>query len=119
MATQVIPENIQKSMRQRLKLLRESKKLAKTEVGAAEATTIRNWEDKDISSAKLSALFGLSQVYGMDFLDFMNYLFAAEGLNILDPGQQYYSALPEEYKVVATDMMRSLHSLSTKSKLAG
>lgn len=113
-----IPEEIQKPIRQRLQLLREAKKISKAEVEVVYASTLYGWEEEDLSSIKLSALAKLGNRYGMDFVSFIQYLFAADGLNILDPAQQYYAALPEEYKATATDMMRSLHSLSTKSKLA-
>ncbi len=113
----VVEEEIQKDVRTRLKLARESVRMTQVDVEIVSSGTIRRFEEEDISTLKIGTLLAIGQKYGMAPKEFLCYLFdIGNTLDILDPARQYLNSLPEDLKPLATDVLKAVsdHALQQK-----
>lgn len=110
-----IPEEHQKDMRKRLRMLRESRDIQKIEVKTLTAGTLVNYEEHDISSARVGDLFKLAEEYGVEPQDLITYLFGESYEIDLTPYQRrlrsmeaYLTSLDEAHQELAVDLIQRL-----------
>lgn len=66
-----IPEGVQEPMRRRVRMLRQSRGLAKGEIPHLHASTINKIENIDIAALRLGDIYGLAEVFGVSFKDML------------------------------------------------
>ena len=69
-----IPESLQKKMRKKMAMLRESRRIFKTEIKTVSASSLMAYENQDISRLRLGDLYGLATEYGVTFDEILDLL---------------------------------------------
>lgn len=111
-----IPKDHQKEMRLRLRMLRESRGIQKTEVTTISAGSLVKYEEHDLSSARIGDLYALAKEYGVEPQELMVYLFAEGDYDPdLTPTQRrvrrleaYLSSLDELHQELAVDLVQRI-----------
>lgn len=79
----VVPDDIQTVLRERLKMIRLSRRKHISGMVFPHTSTYRNFELHDISTMQLRHLYFVAEHWGLDFFDLVNALFNAEGAETL------------------------------------
>ena len=69
-----IPESLQKKMRKKMAMLRESRRIFETEIKTVSASSLMAYENQDISRLRLGDLYGLATEYGVTFDEILDLL---------------------------------------------
>jgi hypothetical protein len=118
-AGDTIPEDAQKPLRTKLRILRESRGLSKTQAPYAAPSTLSCWENHDISSMRFSAVYRLAEFMGWTFAE--TFAFFADDNDAPSPADEttkrlqiIFRNLPTEYKEHAFLMLENLVDLAER-----
>lgn len=108
-----IPEDHQREMRLRLRMLRESRGIQKSDVTTVSAGTLVNYEEHDLSTARFGDMYALAEEYGVSPKELMTFLFSDDGYDPeLTPTQRrmrrietYLTSLDDTHQELATDLV--------------
>lgn len=110
-----IPEDIQSSMRQRLRLLRESRGISAPQIQTVSSGAMTTYELHDISPLRLGDLMALAEELHLSPKEFITYLLDGANLEIKDDVNQrrlltYFNRLSANDQELACDLVRTLMS---------
>lgn len=112
--THIIPEEIQEHMRNRLRMLRESRGMLRSKMNTVSASSIQKYETRDISSLRLGDIYSLSLEYNISMDEMINYLVGDTPKPRTAVGQRmqrinvYLSSLSDSHQELACDIVQKL-----------